>query len=356
MATGSSERASRPGKRTSLSRQLLGGSPNLTARQVADLAGTPLAEFDAYWLASGFPPVDPDKEAFTDEDMLAYRDWSRTLRENGLTFETGLSMTRARSHLTDRLVLWQVEALVEQVQERHGLSDSQARIAVSEAVPEHAEYFEAQLIYSWRRQMHGLLDRISSEVAARPDDHSRRKFPLSRALGFVDMVSYTSNSSHLGDQLVGLIEKFEYSCRSAVAAKGGRVVKMIGDAVFFIADDLATGLDVVTHLVEDLQQTPDILPVRASLVMGDVFSRSGDVFGPPVNLAARLVDIAPTGQILTDARTAAMIASGEVGNGYRLSEFPSTRLRGVGRVSPYLVSVAQSSPPAEPALIADAVD
>ena len=81
-----------------------------------------------------------------------------------------------------------------------------------------------------------------------------------------------------------------------------------------------------------------MLPVRASFVRGDVFSRSGDVFGPTVNLASRLVDIAPVGKILTDPATAAAIAAGKGGEGYSLEEFPTADLRGFGPVSPYLLA------------------
>jgi hypothetical protein len=154
----------------------------------------------------------------------------------------------------------------------------------------------------------------------------------------VDMVSYTSSSTILGDALVGLIERFEEESRTAVIEEGGRVVKMIGDAVLYIADDLPTGLRVATALIERLNADDEMLPVRASFVRGDVFSRSGDVFGPTVNLASRLVDIAPVGKILTDPATAAAIAAGKGGEGYELEEFPTADLRGFGPVSPYLLS------------------
>lgn len=319
-------------------KQLLGAEPTLSAVDIASGAGATIAEFNDYWLAMGFPPTEPDAKEFTEQDLWAFQEWSTLVGEGGLNRETGLSLTRAQSHLADRLVLWQIEALVEDTERRLGLDDTSARLVTIDEMEHYIPALEAQLDYAWRRQMEALLRRITREVAHRPADHSKRRFPLSRALGFVDMVSYTSSSSIMGDRLVGLIERFEYVCRSAVTAKGGRVVKMIGDAVFFIADDLTTGLEVVTNLIDTLGATEDILPVRASLVHGDVFSRSGDVFGPPVNLAARLVDISPTGDILTDAPTAAAIAAGKAGPGYSVTEFPSARLRGFGRVSPYLLS------------------
>lgn len=322
---------------TEYQEQLLGAVPSLSAREVATKAGVSLQEFNDYWLAMGFAPGDADEVAYTEADVRAFEEWNDLLRQSKIDRETGLSLMRAQSHLTDRLVLWQVEALVDNVRRRLGLDDTSARLVTIDEMKEVVPALESQLVYAWRRQMHAMLERSANEVAHRPLDHSKRRFPLSRVLGFVDMVSYTSNSSVMGEKLVGLIERFEYVCRSAVTAKGGRVVKMIGDAVFFIADDLPTGVQVVTHLMDTLTATPDILPVRASIVRGDVFSRSGDVFGPPVNLAARLVDVAPTGDVLTDAATAAAIGSGQAGNGYSVRAFPSARLRGFGKVSPYLI-------------------
>ena len=143
------------------------------------------------------------------------------------------------------------------------------------------------------------------------------------------MVSYTSSSTILGGEVVELIEHFESESRQAITQAGGRVVKTLGDAVLYIADDLETGLNVIFSLIERLNADDTILPVRASFVRGDVFSRSGDVFGPTVNLASRLVDIAPVGQILTDPATATAVAS-KAGDGYRLEEFPSADLHGFG--------------------------
>ena len=66
--------------------------------------------------------------------------------------------------------------------------------------------------------------------------------------------------------------------RDIIAAKGARVVKTIGDAFLFIADDLVTGAETATAIVETLRSEPGMLPVRASLVWGGVVSRFGDIF------------------------------------------------------------------------------
>ncbi len=316
---------------------LLGGAPTLTANDIAARSGKPIEEVHNYLLEMGFPHAPHDQARFTERDLEVFEQWSETTEKAGLEPATAASLARAQSHLTDRLALWEIESLVEGAERRLGLDDTSARVVVVNEMRGLIDALEEQMVYSWRRQMYALIERMTREVAARSSDHSKRRFPLSRSFGFVDMSSYTHTASIMGADLVGLVERFEYLCRNVVTAAGGRVVKMIGDSVFFIADDLEIGLKVVTDLISNLKAAEGILPVRASFIQGDVFSRSGDVFGPSVNLAARLVDIAPRWSILTDAKTAAAIDASSLRSEYEIQEFPSTELRGLGRVSPYRI-------------------
>lgn len=321
---------------------LLGGKPSLTALDLADRSGLPDEMVREYLLAMGFTPEPANDVRFTELDLAALESWAQAIARSNLSLESAASLTRAQSHLTDRLVLWELEALVEDAERRLGLDDTSARVVVIDELENLLEPLERQMVYSWRRQMYSLVERITREVGTRSRDHSKKRFPLRRTLGFVDMVSYTSESSQMGEDMVDLVERFEYICRSTVTAAGGRVVKMIGDSVMFIADDLEIGLRVVTDLMDTLHATQDMLQVRAAIVDGDVFSRSGDVFGPPVNLAARLVDEAPVGGILTDPSTAAAIDRSGLRALYRVHTYPPLNLRGLGRVSPYVVMKLRS--------------
>lgn len=325
-------------------RLLLGAKPTLNTYDLSDRSGMSLEDVFEYLIAMGFTPEEPEKIRFTEKDVEALVDWAEAVVANDLSWDAAGSLTRAQSHLTDRLVLWEVEALVEDAERRFGLEDTSARVVAIDEMQNLLGALEEQMTYAWRRQMYALIERITRDVALRSRDQSKRRFPLRRSLGFVDMVSYTSESNLMGAHLVDLVERFEYLCRTAVTEAGGRVVKMIGDSVLFIADDLEIGLRVVTDLMESLEQSEGMLKVRASFVDGDVFSRSGDVFGPPVNLAARLVDVAPVGQILTDASTAAAIdSSPALRSLYQVHTFPPRLLRGLGRVFPYVVSKTEGN-------------
>lgn len=317
---------------------LLGGPQTLTIEDVASMAGATIEEVRDFWVAMGFPSPQSEEKIFTENDAKLFLQWSRFMASGAIDTATARSLLRANSHLADRLGLWQVEALVEDTMRRFGLDDTAARMYVLDHIRERVDVLEDVLRHSWRRQLDALLKRMDHEISTRGHEGLQPRFPLNRSLGFVDMVSYTSSSAILGGKLVDLIGRFEQLSRDAVTDAGGRVVKMIGDAVMYIADDLETGLRVAVSLIEQLGADDQMLPVRASFVRGDVFSRSGDVFGPTVNLASRLVDIAPVGKILMDPTTAAAIAAGKAGMEYDVEEFPSATLRGFGTISPYLLT------------------
>ena len=50
-------------------------------------------------------------------------------------------------------------------------------------------------------------------------------------------------------ELSTMLDDFETTARNVVTSRGARVVKTIGDAVMYIADDLSTAADVVTAIV-----------------------------------------------------------------------------------------------------------
>ena len=155
---------------------------------------------------------------------------------------------------------------------------------------------------------------------------------LRRAFGFIDMVAFTNRSNELGSaEFIELVEEFDFTCRMAIHAHGARVVKSIGDAFLYIADDLVTGAEVSTGIVQALRNIEGMLPVRASLVWGGVVSRFGDIFGPKVNLASRLVDVADSGAVLTDKDTAGILRNLRLGR-YTLVPAGSPTLQGFGKI------------------------
>ena len=163
--------------------------------------------------------------------------------------------------------------------------------------------------------------------------------PLQRALGFVDLVTFTHTSGQLAPHaLVDFIQTFEFTVRDVVSTYGARVVKMVGDAVLYVADDIETGVQVVNNIVKALAQSHNMPDVRASLVWGGVISRFGDIFGPSVNLASRLCSVAPVNGILVDHKTAEVLYQLDP-HGFNIQPYDIPELEGIGTINAARVEV-----------------
>ncbi|HEY5554576.1 MAG TPA: adenylate/guanylate cyclase domain-containing protein, partial [Cellulomonas sp.] len=127
---------------------LLGGPRTLTLRDLAERIDAPLDFVRLYWQTLGLPHPEADDEVFTEQDAAAVGRVSRMIRERGLALRTASSLTRALGHTADRLALWQVEALVEDMATRYGLDDTSARLLVLDQLADLAPLLEAQLVHA----------------------------------------------------------------------------------------------------------------------------------------------------------------------------------------------------------------
>jgi adenylate cyclase len=348
----------RPSTVQDLEASLLGGDRTLTLRDLVDRAGPRVTPDDLqmFWRVMGLPHADTDEELFTDDDAAAVARLAELERSGQIDRRTSITLTRALGHQCERLVLWQVEALVEDTMQRRHLDDTSARLVVLDRLADLAPILEAQLVHSWRRHLAAIAGRFAAEFgeARATEQADPAALPLARAVGFADMVSFTRRTAGLGStDLSAFVQRFETTARDIVSAAGGRVVKTIGDAVLFIADDVVTGANVALGLARRLGGELDVAtagehgarpdgprgvtPVRVGFVQGRVLSRFGDVFGASVNVAARLTDIAQPSTVLTDETTAALLAGDER---FRLEPQPPRELSGLGTIAPVLVRPA----------------
>jgi adenylate cyclase len=119
------------------------------------------------------------------------------------------------------------------------------------------------------------------------------------ALGFVDLVGSTewAQTLSLRDQSLAL-SRFESAAWTSAVLAGGRVIKMIGDEVFFAAPTAEAacriGIEACRAATED-----DVLPpARGAVGIGLAIPREGDYYGPLVNLLSRLVKAAAPGEVV----------------------------------------------------------
>ncbi len=323
-----------------LEQRLLGGPRQLSLPEVAERLGVPTQRVLALWQVFGLPE-DADAKVLTEYDAqvlgLLFEHSDRSM----LGSDVAAQLVRSVGHLTDRLVVWQLEALVEHLARRYELDDVSARLLLLDRLADAAPVLQEQLVHAWRQQLVAHMGRMAAQVATArgaPDD---ARLPLTRAVGFADIVSFTARTAGMtAGELADFVQGFEVRTQDVVSRAGARTVKTIGDAVFFVADDARSGGLVALELARTFDAGSPT-PVRVGLVWGHVLARFGDVYGTPVNLAARLTAAAEPGAVLTDEVTAALLAAEP---GFRLTPLANQDLPGVGEVRPVLVEAAEVSP------------
>jgi adenylate cyclase len=135
------------------------------------------------------------------------------------------------------------------------------------------------------------------------------------------------------DRIGDLVEIFESRCADVVAGRHGRVIKTLGDSVLFVCDDPAQAMEIAQTIVDVIGRDNRLPDVRLGLATGSVVMLLGDVFGPPVNLAARLTGVARRNRVITDRATADLLP----GERFDSRPLPPRPLRGFGVVEPVAV-------------------
>src|SRR3954454_2966110 len=303
--------------------QLLGGPRTLRRREVARAVGISLLSARKLWRALGFPGVNDQDLAFTDADREALDRVVGLVRNDLVDEETAIVCARALGQNTDRLVSWQIEALMENLAARSpsGVAEDPLKV-IQQLTPE----LEKLLIYSFRRQLAGAVSRLDESAEAEID----------LTVGFADLVSYTRLSRRLPRrELSRLVQRFEGLSSGVVTTGGGRVVKTVGDEVLFIAPKPVAGA-VIALSISERMAVDDLVPdVRVGIAHGPVLRSLGDVYGTTVNLASRLTALAQPGTVVTDPQTAKALQDQPdmvlVAQRRRL-------VRGFGQVQPLLVA------------------
>jgi adenylate cyclase len=313
-----------------LERRLLGGPRRWRRREVSRGAGVSLLSARKLWRALGFANVSDEDLAFTDADAEALSRVVGLVRDGIFDEDTAIGFARALGQTTDRLVSWQIEALLEHLDRAVGPDG--AELAVGK-VSDLAESMEHLLIYSWRRRLAAAVGRLG-EPTSGDDAPSSSELTV----GFADLVSYTRLAQRLEQRDLGvLVQRFEGLASDVVTAGGGRVVKTVGDEVLFTADDPVAGAVIALSISEQMA-VDDVVPdVRVGLAHGLVLRSLGDVYGSTVNLASRLTALAQPGTVVTDPSTGAMLAADD-----DLVLVPQRRrqVRGFGNIQPLLVARA----------------
>ncbi|MGK9273191.1 adenylate/guanylate cyclase domain-containing protein [Williamsia muralis] len=257
---------------------LLGGKRLFTREDVTAALNIPTDFADRVWTAFGFAMDKTDEPLFTADDVQALQLVHGLDEAQPEEFEIG--MARALGQTMSRLAEWQAHHIAERM-----------RAADSPDLAQMLQAVQRVQILIWRRHLSAALQNALSMS----EGENR-----TMAIGFVDIVGYTSLSRKIGmEELDDLLETFETNAFEVVNSRGGHVVKTLGDAVMFSTEDPVAGAGIAVAL-QHLSAEHGLPPLRVGVALGTVLTRLGDVFGEPVNIAARLTSSARPGTVLTD--------------------------------------------------------
>jgi adenylate cyclase len=336
-------RAERDGRLALLAfdRELVPGPPKYTSAEVAQRAKVDEELAQRLWRALGFPDPDPHARRFTDADVDALV----TLRErvvHGLFQDDpmhaalvqyvrviGGSLAKIAEVQSDHIVGAVRSASAE------GLTDEQ----IASRVPESVDWSRvAHLMdYALRLQLRASLWR--KLATQEPGDANAEDL----SVGFVDLVGYTALSQELeAEELGALVTRFEELAYDTVAEHGGRVVKTIGDEVMYVATEAAAAARIALRLTQRSAVDAILPDARAGLDSGTVLAQEGDYYGPVVNLASRLVEIARPGSVLASS---AVHDALEEHPSFGWNRLRSRRIRDIGRVEVWALERADDTSP-----------
>ena len=279
-----------------IERILLGGSRQYTRAEVSQLTGVPQERSQALWRALGFATQDDDAAVFTDGDVRALRITSELIRGGIVDPSIATATARMIGQHMSRLAESQVHMLrdVLAANPEIGADERQLARLVEHLTPE----LEALQNYVWRRHLAANSVRMLVTSDEELDEHRQ-------VVGFADMVGFTTLTRRSSEaELVTVVDRFETLAADIIAENHGRIVKMLGDEVLFIADSPADGAEIALSLLDRAEKEDGVPSLRAGLAYGRVLSRFGDVYGSVVNIAARLTSVARPGTVLVDVELA----------------------------------------------------
>ena len=307
---------------------ILGEERTLNRVEVTEAADVPLERATALWRALGFPaPTDDTQVLFNAGDIEALR-LTSWLEDNGvLQPDVELTLVRSLGRGFARLAEWEIEELAGSMLTGDAVEPTEE---IKDLVASLMPVLEDLQTYVWRRH----LAQAAGRLLMRPmesDDAEKQ------VVGFADIVGFTRRSRDLSAvELGALVDTFEGRSFDVVTDHGGRVIKTIGDEILFVADRPEQGARIALDLIDAEDLVEGFPTLRVGLAYGPVLARVGDVFGPVVNIAARLTSLARPGRILVERELRAVLRGFE--DEFRVRRSRTTAVRGYARLDTWTLT------------------
>jgi adenylate cyclase len=307
-------------------RTLLHGEPRYTRLEVAERAGVPIERAERLWRALGFASPADDEVVFTEDDVEALTLIGGLVAGGIVEPRAEASMARSLGQPLARLAEWQTTVIREVVADPDQPLEAQPQMV--EAAAGLLPVMERLQSYVWRRHLAAAAGRVLAGPESDPTS-------ATLVVGFADIVSFTRLSRTVEDaDLAGFIDHFEGTAAAIVAEHRGRVIKTIGDEVLFVADAPRQAAGLALDLADREAVDQDFPSVRVGLAYGPVLRQLGDVYGPVVNVAARLTSVARPGTVVVDRELASAL---DEESGFQLRKLRRVAVRGYRSLEPWVL-------------------
>jgi adenylate cyclase len=307
------------------------GPPVLRREEVAEMGGVPSDDTIRWWRAMGFPELPDDERYFSTQDVDMVRQLNSLLVVGLVDDEDILRLARLMGASFSRLADAQIAVIDDFLASLPGADPAESRRSRLSALVASQDadvlvFLEDSVAYVWRRHLLAAIGRWISV-----DDDATEQ-----AVGFADLSGFSRLTKRVSSaDLAETIEAFEAVAFDVVSAHEGRVVKLIGDEVMFVTPDLDEAIAIAVDLLERLDAVDIVPPVHCGLAHGPTVTVGGDVFGPTVNLASRLTEVARPGTIALDRDVEPQLADRDDLRVRRVRRHYD--LKGVGRTSVLLI-------------------
>jgi class 3 adenylate cyclase len=265
--------------------------PYLTQKQLADRLGVPMEVVEMFRVAFALPPVAADAPWCNEAEAEMFMAVAGGV---GLFGEKGmLRLARVLGSSVSRIAEAMVTANQERMRTSLGAAASELQLAKANLEATETAGGPA-MIFSGLLTLHVQL----AGVRARERRTHFAEETVHGCVGFVDLVGSTTLSRRLSaGELADVVDRFEEVAHDIATNGHGRVVKFIGDEVMFVTADADSGCDIALSLIEAFSGDPAVTP-RGGLADGALLDRGGDYYGPVVNMAARLGELAVPSEVL----------------------------------------------------------
>jgi class 3 adenylate cyclase len=155
--------------------------------------------------------------------------------------------------------------------------------------------------------------------------------PATRTIVFTDIVGSTAHLEKVGDDAaMETLREHNRIVRRVLEDHRGRVVKNTGDGFMLVFDSPSDAIRFTIQLQQALAafsaESPQrAIRIRIGINAGEPVSEDGDLYGLAVNVAARLCDMAGSGEVLASAAVVGLA----MGKGFSFIDAGAMELKGL---------------------------